>query len=431
MADSDGSAHPAPEPPPLPEGERGALATPLGTSASTPSGPGNERTTAFYISASAVARYTLVVVLVVGALYLLWRIQEVLLLLLLAILFATAIEPLVNRLRRGPFSRGQGILLVYTILFGLVAAIIFFYVPSLVEQIGRFVETLPERIAALRPLIEQIGFRPLREVLIRGIGEAQPAVERTLEQPVTPTAPEVLVEAGGALAHTLFSIVTIFLLAYYWLTERAAIKRAVLRLAPASRSHQINAIWLAVEAKLGGWVRGQLLIMLAIGLMAGLAFLALDLPNPLVLAVLAGLCEIVPIIGPFLAFLPAFLVALTVAPLKALILIAVAVVIQQIEGNVLIPRVMSHTVGISPLTVILGILIGSVIYGPAGAFLAVPVAAAIQVILNEVLRPPVEEEPAPAQAPQAKPEAALTGERRTAAMPAPEKAHTLQRGRAE
>jgi predicted PurR-regulated permease PerM len=421
VADSNGSVDPAPEPPPTPESEQGALATPLGTSASTPSGPGDERTTAFYISAWAVARYAMVVSLVVGSFYFLWRIQEVLLLMLLAILFATSIEPLVNRLRRGPFSRGQGILLVYTILFALVAAVIFFYVPGLVEQIGRFVETLPERIAALRPLIEQIGFRPLRELLLRGIGEAQPAVERTLEQPVTPTAPEVLVEAGGALAHTLFSIVTIFLLAYYWLTERAAIKRAVLRVAPASRSQQINAIWLAVEAKLGGWVRGQLLIMLAIGLMAGFAFVALDLPNPLVLAVLAGLCEIVPIIGPFLAFLPAFLVALTIVPLKALILIPVVVVLQQIEGNVLIPRVMSHTVGISPLTVILGILIGSVLYGLAGAFLAVPVAAAIQVILNEILRPPVEEEPDHGQAPQA----ALDSERRGAAMPAPKKAHTF------
>jgi predicted PurR-regulated permease PerM len=100
-------------------------------------------------------------------------------------------------------------------------------------------------------------------------------------------------------------------------------------------------------------------------------------------------------IGPFLAFVPALLVALTVDPFKALLLVPIAIVLQQIEGNVLIPRIMSHAVGISPLTVVLGILIGSILYGPAGAFLAVPVAAALQVILNNTLRPALEE-PTPA-----------------------------------
>ncbi len=106
----------------------------------------------------------------------------------------------------------------------------------------------------------------------------------------------------------------------------------------------------------------------------------------------AGLFEIIPMIGPYLAFVPALLVALTVDPTKALLLVLIAIVIQQIEGNVLIPRIMAHSIGVSPLTVILGILIGTILYGPAGAFVAVPVAAAIQVILNDTLRPALEEE---------------------------------------
>lgn len=344
------------------------------------------------LSGWAVARYTLVVALVLGGLYVLWRIQEVIILLLLAIIFATAIEPIVNRLRRGPFSRGQGILIVYSGIFVVVAGIGLLFVPGLIDQALRFVEALPDHLAALRPLAEQIGFRPLRQIALRALGEAQPAVARTLSEPTAATEPTMLVSAGGAFAHTLFSTLTVFLLAYYWLVERAMIKRAVLRLAPPSRAHQINATWLIVEARLGGWVRGQLLVMFALGLMAGLAFLLLGLPNPLLLAVLAGLFEIIPIIGPFLAFLPAMLVALATDPTKALILIPVALAIQQIEGNILIPRVMSHSVGISPLTVILGILIGSLLYGPAGAFLAVPVAAAVQAVLNETLRPALEEE---------------------------------------
>jgi predicted PurR-regulated permease PerM len=354
--------------------------------------PGGERLAAFDLSAWAVARYTLVIAAVLGGIYFLWKIQEVLMLLLLAILFATAIEPLVNRLRSGPFSRGQGILIVYSLIFGLLASLGFFFVPGIVDQASQFIDSLPEQVASLRPLVEQIGIRPLRELLLRGIGEAPPAVQRTLEQPAGPAETERLVAAGGAVVHSLFSVITVFLLAYYWLTERATIKRVILRLVPESSCNRVNTAWIEIESKLGGWVRGQLLIMLALGLMAGAAFLLLGLPNPLLLAVLAGLCEIIPLIGPFLAFVPALLVALTVDPARALLLIPLAVLIQQIEGNILIPRIMSHTIGISPLTVILGILIGSILYGPVGAFLAVPVAAAAQVILNEVLRQDSDEE---------------------------------------
>src|SRR5215207_8245963 len=140
MTECNGSAPPAPEPPAIPNTDRGALEAAAGTSA-TVIEPNGAVVTAYSLSTWAVARYVLVTVLVVGGIYLLWRIQEVLQLLLLAIIFATAIEPLVNWLRRGPFNRSQGILVVYSALFLLVAAIGFFFVPTLLDQLGTFVET--------------------------------------------------------------------------------------------------------------------------------------------------------------------------------------------------------------------------------------------------------------------------------------------------
>jgi predicted PurR-regulated permease PerM len=142
-----------------------------------------------------------------------------------------------------------------------------------------------------------------------------------------------------------------------------------------------------VEEKLGGWVRGQLLLMLAIGVMATIGYVFLGLPSPAVLGVAAGLFEIIPMIGPFLAFAPAVLVALaTVDPTRALMVVGYALVIQQIESNVLVPRVMGRTVGVSPLTVMLGILLGAALAGLPGAFLAVPAAGALQVVLAHLLR---------------------------------------------
>jgi putative heme transporter len=140
--------------------------------------------------------------------------------------------------------------------------------------------------------------------------------------------------------------------------------------------------------------------MVAIGLLASLPLILLGLADPLLLAVLAGLCKIIPVVGPLLAFLPALLVALPVDPSRSLLLIPIAVAIQQIESNLLILRIMSQAVRVSALTVILGILIGSSLYGPAGAFLAVPVPAAVQVILNDTLRPALEAEASTVPAPQ-------------------------------
>jgi len=127
--------------------------------------------------------------------------------------------------------------------------------------------------------------------------------------------------------------------------------------------------------------------MLAIGTMATLGYFLLGLPNPVLLGVAAGLFEIVPMVGPFLAFAPAVLVALaTIDPTRALAVVGYALVIQQIESNILVPRVMGRTVGVSPLTVLLGILIGAALAGIPGAFLAVPIAGAVQVILAHMLR---------------------------------------------
>ena len=137
---------------------------------------------------------------------------------------------------------------------------------------------------------------------------------------------------------------------------------------------------------LGGWVRGQLLLMLFIGVLAGVGYTLMGLKYTIVLAILAGLLEIVPLVGPWLGAIPAILVALTQDVRMALLVGVYILVIQLIEGNVLVPRVMGRTVGISPLIVIVGILVGTALGGIPGALVAVPLAAALQVILRNMLR---------------------------------------------
>jgi predicted PurR-regulated permease PerM len=329
-----------------------------------------------------VARATLVVIAVGCACFLVWRVQEVLFLLMLAILLATAIEPLVKILRRGPFSRGAGVLAIYTLIIVLIGLPTYALMPSVLAEAAAFTTSLPDRLEQLRPYAD--GLHP---ALLAGMASrALDSVVQAVQAPQQP-AQEQIVQAGTTLGHTLLSFVTVFVLAYYWLVERASLKRVILRAVPARQARGVNTVWLEVEEKLGGWVRGQLILMLAIGVMASLGYALLGLPNPVLLGVVAGLLEIVPMIGPFIAFAPAVLVALAVAdPGRALLVAGYALIIQQIETNVLVPRVMGRTVGISPLTVLVGILIGAALAGLPGAFLAVPLAGALQVILAHMLR---------------------------------------------
>jgi len=329
-----------------------------------------------------VARAALVLMGIGVAAYLLWRVQDVLFLLMLAILLATAIEPLVNRLRRGPFTRGSGVLLVYTLIILGIGLPTYAVVQNLIAQTSAFSVTIPDRLQQLRPYAIGLQPRPLQTVAITALDGAVQA----FQAPQRP-AQEQLVEAGATAAQTLLRFITVFVLAYYWLVERPSIKRVVLRAVSVRRARDVNTVWMEVEEKLGGWVRGQLLLMLAIGVMATIGYVFLGLPSPAVLGVAAGLFEIIPMIGPFMAFAPAVLVALaTVDPTRALMVVGYALVIQQIESNVLVPRVMGRTVGVSPLTVMLGILLGGALAGLPGAFLAVPAAGALQVVLAHVLR---------------------------------------------
>jgi predicted PurR-regulated permease PerM len=350
---------------------------------------GGRRSVQVEIPPRQVIRAVLLSCGVLLALLVLWLAQEVLFLLLLAILLATAIEPLVERLARGPFSRGVGILVVYTAIVLAIGVPAYAALPSLVTQSGAFLQDLPGRLDTLRSYVAAAP-RPIQQAAETAIASGGQAAEVP-----SATSAAQLLEAGIAAAHTLFDMIMVFVLAFYWLVEREMIKEVLLRVVPGRQRRSVETVWLEVEEKLGGWVRGELLLMLAVGLMSGLGYWVMGLPNPLLLAVLAGALEIVPMIGPILSSAPAVLVALASDPVKALIVAGYALLVQQIENNVLVPRIMGHTIGISPLVVLVGILIGAALYGIAGAFLAVPVAGALQVIVAHVFHA---EDPAQAEA---------------------------------
>lgn len=336
-------------------------------------------------------------VIVVGATTLVLATGSVLLLLFLAILFASALEPIVGNVRsRIGIGRGATILLVYAVFFVVVLGFTFVVVPGAIAQAERIVTSLPPLLADARAWAA--GLRPtaLATSVTALIDSASDLVKPA------PPAPDAVVKAGLTVAEVAVSVATVLAMVYFWLVEHARLQRYLLAFVPGERRAGARDAWNEIETRLGLWVRGELTLMATMGAATGVAYTLLGVPSALLLALIAALTEAIPIIGPFLGAIPAILVAATVSPQLALIVAGVYVVLQIIEGNVLVPMVMRNTVGISPLLVLLSLLVGAAVGGFVGAFLAVPVVASIEIAIAhlQAREVPVAQDPTAVEDPE-------------------------------
>jgi predicted PurR-regulated permease PerM len=185
---------------------------------------------------------------------------------------------------------------------------------------------------------------------------------------------------------------------FFWLTERAHLQRFFLALLPADRRAGTRTAWNEIEDRLGAWVRGQLILMGSVGVATTVAYFLIGLEGALVLGLIAALFEAIPLIGPALGAVPALIVAGLTGGVEIVVLVAVVyIVIQIIEGNVLVPVVMHNTIGIPPFMVFVSILVGAQIAGVAGALISVPLVAALMVVVErlQMRKEPVPLSPAP------------------------------------
>lgn len=305
---------------------------------------------------------------------------HVLVLIAISVLLAAGLEPAVGWLRgRTGIGRGTTILLVYAGFMVLVGILVFLIVPAATSQLTEFSNRLPTLLTDLRSFAETL--RPT--IVAEGLTGAIDAFAATLRDPQAEPDPEALVEVGLAVGDAVISVITVLTLVFFWLTGHQRLQWFVLALLPPEHRAGVRHGWNEVETRLGLWVRGQAILMGAIFVMTTVAYFLLGLPNALLLGLIAGLAEIIPIVGPLLGAIPALLVAAVTGQVELVLLVAgVYVVIQVIEGNVLVPLVMKSTIGVPPFLVVVSLVVGAATGGLVGALLAVPVVAAIVVILE-------------------------------------------------
>jgi predicted PurR-regulated permease PerM len=324
---------------------------------------------------------SLLVVLAVG--YLLIQIQFVLVLALLSLVFATAIQRPVDALERRHVPRPLAILLVYAMLIAGITVLFVALSPAVREQATMFREQAPESLEELRD-----AWRTSGNALLSGVG--QQLLGRGIAFIENPTVGASIPVPGGAavglltgLGGGIIGLVTVLIISFYYLMEKAWLRRVVLSTASAETRIRVSRTWDEVEQKVGDWLRGQLTLVLIIGVTATIGYAIMGIRFWPLLGLWAGMTEIIPILGPWLGGIPAVIIALTQGWEKALLVVGFILVLQMTENAILVPRVMRGAVGLSPLAVFLAILAGTEFAGVAGALLAIPVAAAIQVLLSE------------------------------------------------
>jgi predicted PurR-regulated permease PerM len=306
---------------------------------------------------------------------------RVFLLVFVAVLLASALEPGLGwlRARVSVLSRAGSIIVVYLGFFVTVIGLAFIVVPAAVGQAQHILADLPPFFAQARAWAENV--RP--GALATSLTALIDSVASALKPPEAPN-PDDVVEVGTTVAELVATLATLLTIVFLWLVERPRLQRYVLAFLPQDVRAGARSVWNDVEVRLGLWVRGQLTLMAAMGVMTGIAYSLLGVPGALLLALIAAITEAIPIIGPLLGAIPAVLVAATVSPELALVVAALYVILQFVEGNVLVPIVMRNAVGISPLLILVSLLIGAAAGGFIGAFLAVPVAASLEIVLQRL-----------------------------------------------
>lgn len=317
---------------------------------------------------------------VVGLIVLADAAASVLLLVFAAILLASALEPMVTYLRaRLPLGRGATILAVYLVFFAVVIGFALIVVPAAIGQAQRIVTSLP-------PVFEDLRARAadLRPAALSDSVTALIDAGAVLFAPAPPPNPDEVVGVGAAVAEAALAIATVLTLVFFWLLENARLQRYVLAYLPANRRAGARTAWNEIEVRLGLWVRGQLVLMGAMGVASGIAYTLLGVPGALLLGLIAAVAEAIPIVGPLIGAIPAILVAATISPELALTVAGVYAVLQFVEGSILVPQVMRNAIGISPFLILVSLLIGGAAGGLVGALIAVPIAAAFEIVLSRM-----------------------------------------------
>lgn len=303
----------------------------------------------------------------------LWVTRDIIIILLLSVVFASAMEPLVGYLKIRRVPRSVTVLAVYIVVLAVVALVFSLLLPVVVEQVQVLGQHLPQytadfqaRYPALRNLVGNVDLTQVMSQLFSEVTHNSSVYSQTL-----------------GIVTSLFSVITVLVVSFYLVAQQQGMIDFVNSVVPAPQRKFTLDLIRKIQKRMGLWIIGQIVLSICIFIMTFIGLTALGVKYALFLALLAGLLEIVPYIGPFMSAVPAVFFAMVQSPPLAIAVVVLYIVVQKLEGYVLVPKIMQKATGTSPLLVLIALLVGFKLAGVLGLLLAIPIVSVITLLVDE------------------------------------------------
>jgi predicted PurR-regulated permease PerM len=314
--------------------------------------------------------------------YLIYAIKDIIVWFIFALVISILFDPAIDFLQKKKIPRIIGITFVYFGFFGIFVVLVYLIIPLIASEVGVFLSSFPEYFEKISPPLQGLGFQAFEsmESFIKSIST-------TLEKMSGSIFSVLFVLFGG-----IFSFLGIITIAVFLSLEEKAIQKALILLFPKKHENNILGIWNKCQKKVAGWFGAIVIASLFVGLASYITFLIFNVEYPFVLALFAGAFNFIPYIGPFFTMILLFFIIFPTEMLKAIFVLIVFFLIQQIDANVLSPLLMKRIIGIPPVLVVIALIIGASLWGILGAFLAIPLAGILFEFLKEFLQKKKERE---------------------------------------
>ena len=316
--------------------------------------------------------------------YVLWLLRDLVLLVLTAVVIASAIEPGVVFFIRHHVPRFISALLMYVAVFGAVFALIYFFFPPIIADTATFLSSVPQYLNTLNVPSSFAGLSSATDFL--GSQHQAQSILTTLSsfQNAFSSTSGGVVQLFSTFFGGIFSLVLVIVLSFYFALQETGVDDFLRLVMPARHEEYAVDLWKRAQKKIGLWMQGQILLSVIVGVLVYLGLLIIGLPYALLLAVFTALAEIIPIFGSLMAGGFAAAVGYSEGGIAlAAIIVGLYIVVNQFETNLIYPLIVKKVVGVPPLLVILALIAGGTIAGFLGVLLSVPLAAVALEFIND------------------------------------------------
>jgi predicted PurR-regulated permease PerM len=337
------------------------------------------------LPSAAVVRIVLTIVATLLVLRAAFLVANILVLVLIAAFLAIGLDPAMRRLEELGLSRGQSVAAVFLATIAFIIGFAWAVIPPLVSQITSFATNLPDYVrdfAENNPRIKEwVIENDIPSKLESAVSNVPAAISGSLGS---------VLGIAGSVASALFNILTVLILTIYFSLSLKRIHEGTLRLVPKSKRARFSELLDPILEKIGGYIAGQVIVALIGGVLAGIFLAIIGIPFPIALALWVTIAALIPLVGAMVGAIPAVIVAFFTSVGLGIATLVYFLIYQQIENYLIAPRVMTRAVDISPAAVLLAALIGGSLLGFVGALMAIPAAAAIKLIFQEIVIPRTE-----------------------------------------